>query len=312
MRRQLFRLARAVTGLTVITASLAVPSLMAVGARAGTEPTGSLGFLPASGLDSFSLTAVSSGLCSDPRGTNLQLRVTGRGFPAGINVTPNLKAAVYPVDPTTGGYDVPLQDTLRSFAAQQNPPATLSGRYDFTLICKKPWGKGDYGSYTGSLTFSSPTHYRALTRIPEVSTKPATSKPAVPVSSTLPAAVAVSGSTGPGKPVTTAPVSGHGTPQARKMPQPHKSAPSKSPTAGPATSRGAASTASATPGPTTPYEVPTSARAPALVARTAADRLLQRHSGPSPGLVGSLAAASLAVVISLGLVLRRRRRPGAT
>jgi hypothetical protein len=294
---------------------------LGAGPALAAEPTGTLSFTPATGLDSYALTAVSTGTCVDPRGSNLQLRVSGHGFADDTNVTPNLPASVYPIDPALHGYDVPLQDTLRSFAAQQHPPAVLSGRYVFTLICKKPIGSGVFGTYTGSLSFTSPTHYTAsqaaatgptTTPTPHVSAgptagasplSPSATAPGHPNSSasrsSTPAGVSSPGAStsaaGAGiTPTQTAHpgVTSPGTPAA----VPITTTPSAR-TAGPAESTSRAAIAA-----------PTSATgsAPPLPVRVISAPTAARHHRVSDASVALLAAASVTAALLLGLFLRRR------
>ena len=132
--------------------------VVAAPSRAATA--GRLSFEPHAGNSATPLSVVSSGRCSDSRATNVLVRVTGPGFPAvGQNVAPNQRAEIYPIDPSSGGYTVPFQDTLQNFAAEQTPPVTLSGRYQFTLVCTQKYGRGTFGTFTGALTFGSGTHF---------------------------------------------------------------------------------------------------------------------------------------------------------
>jgi hypothetical protein len=293
--------------LAVSAAALSVPTVAAAATAAGA--TGTLSFLPASGIASSPLTAVSTGVCSDPRGTNLQLEVIGKGFPPGTNVTPNLAAHVYPVDPSTGGYDVPLQDTLQHFAAQMNPPASLSGRYEFTLVCKKPWGKGIYNTYRGALWFSSATNFRSLTvasspRTPvAVSPSPAATRP-TPVTVTPHVSKLPAGTT-PAPTITFHPTS---KPQPTSSPT-HTLAISASATTGrPAPVITVTSASAATPPATgTSSPTATSPNNPAAASEPAASAgAPTKGRGSSTGRVAGLLAGSLAVAAGLGLLVRRR------
>ncbi|BEP13797.1 hypothetical protein acdb102_21080 [Acidothermaceae bacterium B102] len=314
--------ARAAAGALVLVTVLMGLTVQLPDAIAASGATGSLSFLPASGVASIPLTAVSTGVCSDPRGTNLQLRISGKGFPPGTNVTPNLKADIYPVDPSTGGYDVPLQDTLHDFAAQQNPPAVLSGRYDFTLLCKRPWGVGVYDTYAGALWFSSPTTFHALTSAAAPAT-PATTVPAV-TSSPRPSPTR---SPAPKPTSASTPLSGTPTPTHTKAPstvtRPATPVTRTTQATASSTSRPTSVASKTLPAPTSsPVAVVTPPNAAVdATANAASPRVQPSSASPSVALVAeaispgqasdtgwlvALAAGSLAVVVALGLVLRRR------
>ncbi|MDX6245405.1 MAG: hypothetical protein QOE76_3128 [Frankiales bacterium] len=190
--------------LSVLTATSSL--LVVLAAPVEAQAKGTLAFSPASGLDSMSLTVVSSDICPATPPSNLQLMVTGSGFPADTNVTPNLSASIYPIDPVSGGYDVPLQESLRDFAAQQTPPAKLSGRYQFSLVCRAALGTKVYAAYSGSLWFVSPTHYNAIAPPTEVaaSPRPAAASRVAQATSTPGSATAVhKTATAPVRPSTT-------------------------------------------------------------------------------------------------------------
>lgn len=294
--------------LAVCAATLSIPTTVAVAATTR-GATGGLSFLPASGSAEWPLTAVSTGVCSDPRGTNLQLQVKGKGFPAGTNVTPNLAAHVYPVDPSTGGYDVPLQDTLQHFAAQQHPPAILSGRYDFTLVCKKPWGNGVYNTYRGSLWFSSATHYHTLTVSAAPTTTPAAATPSPRTSSPTPVTRTASATT-----TVAVQIPAPATKSERRTQSPTTLAPTV--TTGQPTSAGRVSP------PTNTTPAPLATRTTTRASATAAPIASPSHAATTKqpalatgashgrasnsGWVAALLAGSVAVVAGLGLLVRRR------
>jgi hypothetical protein len=306
-----------------IACAAVVPATLVVALSPAHATTGGgLSFDPPAGLDSYSLSVVSTGVCTDPRGTNLQLRVSGAGFPDDTNVTPNLRAAVYPIDSRTGGYDVSLQDTMRAFASRQSPPATLSGRYVFTLVCRSPFGQADYGSYSGSLMFATPTHYRALTAA-STTTPPAAHvtrapRPSVSASRATPSVATPNAATPKTLPSTSIAPSPEGV-SATSLPT-SAGAPDRAP--------GSTSTTALTPGPidsakprpsaTSTPTVPspgTTATAssdthaaeaePSPVAATAAGQ--RRQGRRQIDVVVVLILATLVVVAAMGLVLRRRR-----
>jgi hypothetical protein len=311
-------------------ASAAVLSLGGAWAYAapGDGTTGTLTFQPASGLDSAPLTAVSTGVCSDPRGTNLQLRVSGAGFPPDTNVTPNLKASIYPVDPSTGGYDVPLQDTLQDFAAQQTPAAKLAGRYEFTLVCKKPLGRDVFQSYVGSLVFSSPTHFTAVaaagtaaTTTPSAATTPPASrtspKPAKPGATSRRPSPSAHPTATVTRVAATPTSSPHPTDKPAATPAASTTTPSivsASATPRPARSSGGAEVGAVPPTETVSPSVSVSQQAlPAASPSVTTTAVAVVTSGRRPpGAMLAFSAVVLAVVILLGLVLRRRVSRGAS
>lgn len=310
---------------------IAVLGLLAVGAAvpAEAQPVGTLTFSPATGLDSMSLTVVSSNVCPAGPASNVQLRVSGAGFPTGTNVTPNLSSSAYPVDPDTGGYDVPLQDSLRDFAAQQSPPATLSGRYDFSLVCRGALGKAVYATYAGALVFSSPTRYSAVAAstgavAPPTSTPSATSRaagsrtpsPAVTVvasparslgtSTAVPATARTPGESLAAPAATTSRRSPVET--ARPTPPSRSASPSSRPALAVPQRPGAAATPSAT-----AIKHSASPSSLQIAPRPSAVAVGVRNRSGSSASAGPLGLAGLVLAVgvagSLGLLLRRRRPP---
>ena len=137
---------------------LASGTLALLGAPAAHADTnlGTLTATPATGADSDGMSFTTSGAC--PGGSNLLMYVTGAGFPAaGTNVVGNSAISIYQQTPA-GGYVVPLFNTMKWFAQQAGITA-LSGQYNFTLVCKNPFGATTFGDYTGSVWFTSPTTY---------------------------------------------------------------------------------------------------------------------------------------------------------
>lgn len=146
LRRPLALLA----GLGVVVAAyvVAMPSQAAV--------LGRITFDPSSGSDSSSITLLTNAQCDG--GTNIQASMSGG--PAGNvftnqNVSPNQgQSAVV----SGAGYAIPLVDTMRGFA-QTAGFTSLSGRYDFTITCKQSIGSTTFGTFTGSIFFTSQTAY---------------------------------------------------------------------------------------------------------------------------------------------------------
>lgn len=140
---------------------------------------GSLTVSPTSGADSTPLSVTTSAGCPSG-GTNVVVRVLGSGFPAGGQVVVgNTDAGVSQSQP----FSVALSDTLKAFAAQQSPPATLSGTYTLSLTCQDVFGTTDFGDFTGQITFTSPTTYvsgAAPTTAPPTTQPPTTAPTTAP------------------------------------------------------------------------------------------------------------------------------------
>jgi len=142
-----------------LAAAAGATALGAGTAAAGTN--GTLGFDPSpTGRDDNSESVITSGPCQDPNATNIIVKMSGSGFPqGGVNVVGNSPISAYNTT-DSGGYIVPLADTLQSYAQMQNPPATYNGRYDFILTCRRATNGTDLGNFTGSIYFTDPKHYQ--------------------------------------------------------------------------------------------------------------------------------------------------------
>ena len=148
------------TTAAVAPAGVAPAGVAAAGAVKEPPTIGGLVITPTTGLDTSTLTATSSSAC--PQGTNVLVKIYGRGFPAdGQNVVPNSAATIYPRTPA-GGLRVPLQDTLADFLKLQPGRPQLGGPYRLVLQCRNPFG-APFGQYLGTLTFSAPSTYAAQT-----------------------------------------------------------------------------------------------------------------------------------------------------
>ncbi len=153
-----------VSTVTAVAASAAV--LVAGNSQAAV--IGSLAFTPATGADTASITVTTSGPCTDAAATNLQAKVFGAGFPeSGQVVVSNSAVSAYSTS-GSGGYIVPLAQSMRDFANQQASPATLSGKYDFVLTCRTNVNQTSLGDFTGSLWFTSNTAYQSTDPSPPV------------------------------------------------------------------------------------------------------------------------------------------------
>jgi hypothetical protein len=181
--------------------------------QSGAAVVGSLTVSPASGADSTPLTVTTSAGCPSG-GTNVVVRVLGNGFPAnGQVVVGNTDAGVSQSQP----FSVALSDTLKAFAAQQSPPATLSGTYTLSLRCQDVFGSSDFGDFTGQITFTSPTTYvsgtgpTAAPTTAAPTTAPPTARPTTAAPTTAPPTVAPTTAAPTTAPPTVTPTSARPT-----------------------------------------------------------------------------------------------------
>ena len=152
--------------------ALSAAAVLFSGSASRAAPIGTLAFAPATGSNTSTVHLLTSGPCTAATATNVQARIVGAGFPAsGQVVVANSPISAYPQTPA-GGYEVPLADTLQGFANLQNPPATLSGRYDFTLTCRTNVTQTSLGDFTGSIWFTSPTDYQSTDPTPTTTPAP--------------------------------------------------------------------------------------------------------------------------------------------
>lgn len=175
-------------GVCLTITSLAGLQLSAMG-PAWAKDIGTVSFEPVAGLDVHPMSAFTSAPC--PQGTHLIVKIFGNGFPAdGINGTSNSEARIYRKG-SNGGLEIPLLNTMRTFADQQGPRTTLGGRYDVVVTCKNKASQASLGDFKGSLTFTTPTQYTSgdgktpvATRVPDVEGDPtgaAAVAPAMPL-----------------------------------------------------------------------------------------------------------------------------------
>ncbi|XVU26091.1 hypothetical protein ACQPZJ_03245 [Actinoplanes sp. CA-054009] len=59
----------------------------------------------------------------------------------------------------TSGFDVYFAQTMKDFATDNH--TTLTGRYDVSVFCVDSFAGTKFAEFKGSLTFTSPTKYRA-------------------------------------------------------------------------------------------------------------------------------------------------------
>jgi hypothetical protein len=129
--------------------------LLATPAPAGAVPGGALTFFPSNSIDTASIKARTPGGCPEPADSYYAV-VTGHGFPsAGQTVTTPTSAGMTRTEP----FDVYFGQTMKDFAADNK--TTLTGRYNVAVYCVDSFLGTKYAQYTGSLTFSTPTKYKA-------------------------------------------------------------------------------------------------------------------------------------------------------
>lgn len=125
-------------------------------APAQAEPIGGLLIIPGSGNDLTAIRLRTSAGCP-PQASAYFAKMKGQGFPPdGLVVTASTAAGMS----HSFGFDVYLALIMRDFANDNH--TTLGGRYDITVFCAHRLTQQSYGEFTGSLEFTSPTHYEAL------------------------------------------------------------------------------------------------------------------------------------------------------
>lgn len=151
----------------------AVAALLVLAApQAQAAPIGGLLVVPGESIDLAAIRVRTSGGCP-PSADAYYATVHGTGFPAdGLVVTANTSAGLS----HDAGFDVYFAQTMKDFADDNH--TTLGGRYDITVLCIDSFTQVNYGEFTGSMQFATPTSYQAL----------GTAKPTGPPPSPLPLA----------------------------------------------------------------------------------------------------------------------------
>jgi len=167
-------------------AALAIPLTLVSGAMtAEAAVIGTLTVNPPSGADDTPMSVVISAGCPTSA-AQFQVMIRGSGFPAeGYNIIGST-----PLSSLTAGnggtYSIVVSDTLRNYAAQQTPPATLNGRYDLTLTCRTALSPASLGDFTGAIQFDTPTTYHSLTGTPTPTGTPTSTPTSTPTGSPTP------------------------------------------------------------------------------------------------------------------------------
>ncbi|MEI6694204.1 MAG: Ig-like domain-containing protein, partial [Actinomycetes bacterium] len=149
----------------VTVCGLVAAGLFAVSAPAQAAVLGSLKIAPGSGNLQTVISVSTPGQCD--QGSNIKVIISGAGVQSATeNIVGNTAITSYPTN-LDGGFDIEFPSTLADYGTTQSPALTsFSGRYDISVICKNSFGATTYGTFTGSLYFSSGTAW--------TSTKPAT------------------------------------------------------------------------------------------------------------------------------------------
>ncbi len=146
------------------------------------------------GTNTSAVTLATSGTCPAPA-TAVQARITGSGFPP--DTGQSLTSVTYTETlgtSATGGYILPVSQTLADYANMQNPAAVYSGAYTITVKCRTNTSGTSLGDFTGVITFSSPTAYTqtsaSASPTPSASGSPSPSASASPSGTASPSASA--------------------------------------------------------------------------------------------------------------------------
>ena len=169
--RQLIRAAGLATGAL----------LLATPAPAGAASSGTLAFFPSNSIAEAAIKARTSAGCPDQADSYLAV-AKGHGFPAAGQIITSPTAAGMS---HTDGFDVYFAETMKDFAADNH--TTLKGRYDVAVYCVDSFLGTKFAQFTGNLTFSSPTRYKAsgpntmsLAPAAAPTTAPAAAQPSAP------------------------------------------------------------------------------------------------------------------------------------
>jgi hypothetical protein len=122
---------------------------------AAPPPAGGLTFYPSASIDTASIKVHTPAGCP-ARADTYYAVVHGHGFPARGQVVTTPTAAGMS---RTEGFDVYFAQTMKDFATDNR--TTLKGRYDVAVYCMDSFVGTKYAEFTGALTFSTPTKYRA-------------------------------------------------------------------------------------------------------------------------------------------------------
>ncbi len=106
-----------------------------------------------------SLVLNTNGTCADPNATNVVVKISGTGFPAGgANVVGNSPASNFA---SGSNYSIPISNTLQVIGNAQSPAVVYSGTYTFDVVCRTALSSTSLGDFLGTITFSTPTTFSA-------------------------------------------------------------------------------------------------------------------------------------------------------
>ncbi|MFJ5923752.1 hypothetical protein ACIQF6_14240 [Kitasatospora sp. NPDC092948] len=162
-------------------AVLTIGQLDGAGPAAAADPIapGTLAFDYATGHDDDAIDLLTDGQCPHPGADYLAVRITGPGFPAeGAPLTGTTATTAYrPAG--NGGFVIPLANTLR-VVANRAGAGQLGGDYTVTASCRGKVAPASLRDFTGTLSFTTPTTWRAGAVAPEGVIHDAAADPAAP------------------------------------------------------------------------------------------------------------------------------------
>ncbi|MEV4557260.1 hypothetical protein AB0K51_09700 [Kitasatospora sp. NPDC049285] len=163
--------------------------------RAAAEPVlpGTLSFDYATGHDDDAIDLLTDGKCPDPVADYLGVKLTGPGFPAeGVPLIGTTAVTAYR-PAANGGFVIPLSNTLRVIA-NRSGVSQLTGDYTITASCRAKVNPKSLRDFTGTLTFTGPTTWKAGAVAADGVIHAAAADPTNPPPATKPAAGSGSGS----------------------------------------------------------------------------------------------------------------------
>lgn len=129
--------------------------LLAAPPAGAAMPSGSLTFFPSASIDTAAIKAQTSAGCPEPADSFFAV-AKGHGFPAAGQIVTTPTAAGMS---RTEGFEVYFAETMKDFAVDNR--TTLKGRYDIAVYCVDSFLGTKYAQFTGTLTFATPTKFRA-------------------------------------------------------------------------------------------------------------------------------------------------------
>jgi len=194
--------ALAVGAVLVLGGLVAAPATEASAATPTPPNLGTLVFVPAHGTNLTGIH-VRTPIGCPTKADAYYMSVRGHGFPkTGQIVTENTAAGLS----HTIGFDAYFLEIMRDYATD-NGASGLSGRYDATLYCIDSFRQTVFATMTGSITYVTPTTYRAVGASAGTATPPVQ-----PSSSTAASTGASTGASSPAPSSAAVAPAGSGTP----------------------------------------------------------------------------------------------------